>query len=584
MHPSLADAEAEVRRTFGYAALRAPQRRAIAGVLAGQDTLVVMPTGGGKSVCFQVPALLLEGLTIVLSPLVSLMKDQVDALVRRGIPAAGVHGGVSAALQADAVSRAVQGCLRLLYVAPERLAVGRTLSALARARVALLVVDEAHCISEWGHDFRPAYRGIGAVRHAVGMPPAIALTATATPEVRRDIVAICGLRSPVEVVSGFDRENLHYSVQHVGNAGQRDKRLKSLVLARTGPTVVYAQSRGRTERIATALRRAGAPALAYHAGQDPALRRRTQDRFMRGDIDVIVATSAFGMGVDKPDVRLVVHDALSPSLEAYYQESGRAGRDGAPARCVLLYARGDRRAPEHFIAAAAPPREVVEAVARAIHHAPRGTGLDVRTLARATRTPPARVAGALAILERAGVLVDDAGDRHVVWVRLLATAARVASLTTVDSADRALLRGLWRASRGTIARGACVPLDALPPGLGRVGLPAALDRLQAAALLVWQWPGAGRRPAARCEVHGPDILPALAVNWEAIDARRRVAQSRLTAMVRYAEARTCRRAVLLAYFGDVPRCRPCGGCDRCGGTAAAGRARPRHPLSFGHAR
>jgi ATP-dependent DNA helicase RecQ len=565
MPPSLTDAEAVLRRAFGYASLRAPQRRAIAAVLAGRDVLVVMPTGGGKSLCFQVPALLLDGLTVVLSPLVSLMKDQVDVLVRRGITAAGVHGGVSPAMQADALAAAVRGRVRLLYVAPERLAVGRTLAALARSRVALLAVDEAHCISEWGHDFRPAYRAVREIRRALGTPPAIALTATATPEVRRDIADVCGLRAPVQIVAGFDRVNLRYSVQRVANAKRRDAQLASLVLSRAGPAVVYAQSRARTERIAAALRRAGAPAVPYHAGQDPAIRRSTQDRFMRGDVEVIVATSAFGMGVDKPDVRLVLHDALSPSLEAYYQEAGRAGRDGRPAECVLLYAQGDRRSPDHFIAAAAPAREVVEAVARAVGRAPPGAALDIRTLARQTRAPPAHVAGALAILERSGVLVDDPGDRQSVWVRLLATPARIAALCAARGADRSLLQALWRASRGAVARGASVPLDALPPGLAHVGLEAALDRLQSSSVLIWRRPGAGLRPAGDGEGRAmrAGIVGASAVDFEAIDARRRVAQTRLAAMIRYAEARTCRRAVLLEYFGDTAPRVPCGGCDRC---------------------
>lgn len=574
MDPSLADADRVLRRAFGFAALRAPQRRAIAAVLARRDALVVMPTGGGKSLCFQVPALLHDGLTLVLSPLVSLMKDQVDALVLRGIPAAGVHGGLTAGQQADALAGALGGRVRLLYLAPERLAGGRTLAALSRVRVSLLAVDEAHCISEWGHDFRPAYREVQAIRRAVGWPPAIALTATATPEVRRDIEAVCALHAPVRVVAGFDRANLRYSVHRVGNVRQRDARLAALLLARRGAAVVYAQSRGRTERIAGLLRRSGVPAAAYHAGQAAALRRATQDRFMRGEDSVIVATSAFGMGVDKPDVRLVVHDALSPSLEAYYQEAGRAGRDGSPGECVLLYARGDRRFPEHCITVAAPGRRLVEAVARAAARTSRtaphtaaqatdGADLDVTALARETGAAPALVAGALAVLERAGGVIRDAGDRNAVWVRVLATPARIASVCPPDGAERALLRALWAASRGAIARGATVPASALPPGLAYVGLPATLDRLQAASLIVWRTPGASRQLGPGAGDAG--VLDAIVarVDWAALDARRRVAQARLSAMIGYAEARGCRRAALLAYFGDAPLRVPCGGCDRC---------------------
>ncbi|HVZ47470.1 MAG TPA: ATP-dependent DNA helicase RecQ, partial [Gemmatimonadaceae bacterium] len=381
MTATLADAERVLQASFGYSSLRPPQRRAIAAVLRGRDTLVVMPTGGGKSLCFQVPALLLDGLTVVLSPLVSLMKDQVDTLVRKGIAAAGLHGGLAAGEQADAIGAALRGDVRLLYVAPERLVAGHTLQALRRVRIALLAVDEAHCISEWGHEFRPAYRELMAIRAPLGMPPTIALTATATPDVRDDIVAVCGLRAPVRITAGFDRPNLHYRVHRVGRARERTNRLASLVAARDGAAVVYAQTRSRVERLAALLRRAGVPAVPYHAGQQRDVRRRTQDRFMCGDADVIVATSAFGMGVDKPDVRLVVHDAIPASLESYYQEAGRAGRDGKPSRCLLLYARADRRSPEYFIRSASPTRAAVTAVhaaaVRATRAAPAAAWIDV---------------------------------------------------------------------------------------------------------------------------------------------------------------------------------------------------------------
>ncbi|MEA3246368.1 MAG: RecQ family zinc-binding domain-containing protein, partial [Gemmatimonadota bacterium] len=373
--------------------------------------------------------------------------------------------------------------------------------------------------------------------------------------------------------ASFARPELILSAER--KRGNVEKKVVELVTARPNRSgVVYAGSREKTETLAQALRDAGVPALAYHAGLEKWLRAQRLEEFLEADAAVMVATIAFGMGVDKPDVRLVVHDALSPSLEAYYQEAGRAGRDGLPGECVLLYARGDRRFPEHCIAVATPGRRLVEAVARAAARTSRtpprtaaqatdGAALDVTALARETGAAPALVAGALAVLERAGGVIRDAGDRNAVWVRLLATPARITNECPPDGAERALLRTLWIASRGAIACGATVPVAALPPGLAFVGLPAALDRLQAASLIVWRTPGAGRQlsPGAG-DASVFDAIVAR-VDWAALDARRRVARARLAAMICYAETRGCRRAALLAYFGDSPVGVPCGGCDRC---------------------
>jgi ATP-dependent DNA helicase RecQ len=338
-----------LKDAFGYSDFRPGQQRAMSSVMAGRDTLVVLPTGGGKSLCFQVPALLLPGLTVVVSPLISLMKDQVDALAARGLPAAFINSTLSYADVADRFARAERGELRLLYVAPERFDSGSAGDRLCAAGVSLLAVDEAHCISEWGHDFRPSYRRVRAIRTALGDPPTVALTATATPAVRQDIAEQLGLREPETVVTGFDRRNLHYHVIRTRNDAEKDATLIDLLRSHPGQAVVYATTRKAVDRIAAAVDAAGVPVRGYHGGQEDDERRAAQDDFMHERVRAIVATNAFGMGIDKANVRLVVHHTMPGSLEAYYQEAGRAGRNGRRANCVLLHAFQDRFTHEFLI-------------------------------------------------------------------------------------------------------------------------------------------------------------------------------------------------------------------------------------------
>jgi ATP-dependent DNA helicase RecQ len=331
-------------RHYGYSAFRPAQRKVIQSVLAGRDTLAVLPTGGGKSVCFQVPSLVLPGLTVVVSPLLSLMQDQVEAARQRGLPAAALNS-TQEPEERDAVLAALaDGCVRLLYVSPERLE--RLAGALPRlgAPVSLLAVDEAHCISEWGHDFRPSYRLLLAARIRLGRPPVVALTGSATPDVRRDIAASlrlgAGRRWDLHLDS-FDRPNLFFRVVRVPAESGRFPALLGELSARRGTAIVYAPTRRVTEGLARSLHYAGYRSAAYHAGLDRARRREVLHRFLGGELDVVTATSAFGMGIDKPDVRVVVHWTMPPTPESYYQEAGRAGRDGGPSRCVLLFRKGD---------------------------------------------------------------------------------------------------------------------------------------------------------------------------------------------------------------------------------------------------
>jgi len=342
------DPVALLRRHFGYPGFRPGQEELVRAVLQGRDAFGVLPTGGGKSVCYQVPALAQEGLTLVVTPLVSLMEDQVGRARGVGLRASHLSAVQSAQDRRETLARASDGGLDLLFVAPERLELPSFRDALRGIDVRLLAVDEAHCISEWGHDFRPSYRRIAAI-HAILRCPTLALTATATPPVRADIHENLGLRAPFTVVRSFDRPNLSWRVREVGAKIERASAVYRLLRAHRGTAIVYAPTRRTVDGVRDRLAAWGVRAGAYHAGLPGAERTAVQGAFMAGDLRVVVATNAFGMGIDKADVRLVVHVQLPLTLEAYYQEAGRAGRDGAPALCVALYSRRDGRLGRRFV-------------------------------------------------------------------------------------------------------------------------------------------------------------------------------------------------------------------------------------------
>jgi ATP-dependent DNA helicase RecQ len=337
-----------LERWFGFPSFRPSQEAIVRDVLAGRDVFALLPTGGGKSLCYQLPALLTEGLTVVISPLIALMKDQVDAMGTAGVPATALNSSLDwheLRRRLDALER---GEVKLLYVAPERLTLPGFSDDLERWGVARFVVDEAHCISEWGHDFRPEYRRIAPLRERFRDVPFCAFTATATARVRDDIVAQLGLIRPAVHVASFDRANLTYRVLH---APRTVEALLAWLRARPDDEagIVYCGSRANTEKLADALNAAGVPALAYHAGLENTTRAQRQERFIRDDVRVMCATIAFGMGIDKSNVRFVVHWDVPRSLEGYYQETGRAGRDGLPAECAWFFAYGDVARAERFV-------------------------------------------------------------------------------------------------------------------------------------------------------------------------------------------------------------------------------------------
>src|SRR6266436_1752883 len=338
---SLDAARTILRDRFGHARFRVHQLKVLGPLLAGRNVLAVLPTGAGKSLCYQVPALLRKGLTLVVSPLISLMQDQVGALRRRGIAAAYVNSQLDAGQRRVILDAATAGRLVLLYCAPERLgSLTRRLRA-ADTRLSLFAIDEAHCITEWGNEFRPVYRRLGVFRSLLGRPPTIALTGSATPAARADILHVLRMPDAEVVVTSFDRPNLHFGVRRVRDDRERFAVIRQRVRDADGASLIYAPTRRLTELITRALLRSSVRAAPYHAGLSASVRRRVLRAFLADQVCVIVATSAFGMGIDKPDVRQVLHWGPPPTLEAYYQEAGRGGRDGRPAECLILWRRQD---------------------------------------------------------------------------------------------------------------------------------------------------------------------------------------------------------------------------------------------------
>ena len=503
MPTDLALAHRLLKKHFGFPTFRPGQERLVVAGMSGRDALGVLPTGGGKSLCYQVPALALPGLTLVLSPLISLMEDQTTRALAAGIPAALLTSGLSNHERQDVLRRAVEGQLKLLFVALERLETASFVDALDKMLVSLVAVDEAHCIAEWGHDFRPSYRRIGFLRRSV-QAPFMALTATATPKVREDIVAVLGLVNPVRMVGSFDRPNLSWHVQRADDHRSKLCALRRMVRQEKGAVVVYAGTRRVVEAIRVDLSRLGVPATAYHAGLDAGPRSSAQHDFLAGKTRVVVATNAFGMGVDKSDVRLVLHYQLPGTLESYYQEAGRAGRDGAAARCVALHGRHDHRLHETFIDRARPSVRTLKKAHRTLRTIV-GTGmrgpLSVGRAAREARCTDEEFLGVLEVLERIG-------------------AVRVYRGSGPRGSERCLVGN---------KEPSCLSESESESDSGHELLDVAL------------------RPGH------PD--------WAGPRRLREGALASLGAVRKYAAAGRCRRAVLLDYFGDVTAA--CGGCDLC---------------------
>ncbi|HKP83673.1 MAG TPA: ATP-dependent DNA helicase RecQ [Pyrinomonadaceae bacterium] len=403
MH-SLTDAIASLQRHFGFEDFREGQREVIGSILEGKDAVVVMPTGSGKSLCYQLPAMILDGATLVVSPLIALMKDQVDALQARGLPATFINSSISESEQHARIEALRRREHKLVYVAPERFRSGRFNSALQQVPISLFAVDEAHCISTWGHDFRPDYLRLKNVIKSLGKVQTLALTATATPYVRSDIIQQLGLNQPQTFVSGFDRPNLSIEVVHTEKEKEKISRIRALAQRVGGSGIIYASTRKAVEQVGAKLKAVNLRVSEYHAGMSDGVRVKAQEDFMSGRTQMIVATNAFGMGIDKPDIRFVVHYQMPGSIEAYYQEIGRAGRDGLPSTCVLLFNYADKNTHDFFIEGSYPDFSVIKQVYDSLAATElRRIELSTAEIARRTgERNEMAVQSALYMLERAG--------------------------------------------------------------------------------------------------------------------------------------------------------------------------------------
>ena len=353
--------ESALQEYFGMPSFRSPQRAIIDSVLAQKDSLVVMPTGGGKSLCFQLPALLLPGVTLVVSPLIALMKDQVDALQARGLPAGLLNSSQTLEQQRETLDAIRNRTLKMVYVAPERFRSQAFLNALPKDAISLFAIDEAHCLSQWGHDFRPDYMRLGEARKAIGNPPCIALTATATPDVQLDIMKSLEMKNPAEFVAGFSRDNLSFKVRQANSDNDKLQALQALIKQHT-TGIIYCATRKSVDAVARKIEHLTSSVIRYHGGLSDSDRSAAQEQFMNGGANIVVATNAFGMGIDRADIRFVCHYEMPGSVEAYYQEGGRAGRDGKPSVCEMLFSYADKRVQDFFIDGANPGKALISEI------------------------------------------------------------------------------------------------------------------------------------------------------------------------------------------------------------------------------
>jgi ATP-dependent DNA helicase RecQ len=552
-----------LQKYFGFTDFLEGQREVIESVLASQNAVVVMPTGGGKSLCFQLPALMLDGVTLVVSPLIALMKDQVDALAARDIPTTFINSSLGYAETNKRLSEIRRGLYKLVYVAPERFRSQAFMDTIATVKVRLFAVDEAHCISHWGHDFRPDYLRLKDAVDRLGHPQIIALTATATQKVRADISEQLGLTEPRYLVAGFDRPNLALRVVHVSSEKEKLDTLKRVIKTSGGSGIIYAATRKSVEQISAKLKMAGLSVEPYHGGMGELERTRAQDSFMTARVQAIVATNAFGMGIDKRDIRFVVHYHLPGSIEAYYQEVGRAGRDGLPADCLLLFNYADTRTQQFFIEGNHPPPELI----RRVYHEIASFGLEkiemsARELAqRLGEKNDMSIYSALVILEKAGHIERGRSTDKNIIARLTARVDVALEQVDGESTEGAVLRELIFNQDINDRDQTEVDLNVMARALdldeGRIR--RALRGLTSRGVISHRNVYQGR--GIRLLDDPPSLT--LRIDTKELAARAAAEQWKLRKMLDYCYHKACLRRFILNYFGDRKKLERCLTCSVC---------------------
>ena len=541
-----------LKEIFGFDSFRPGQEAVIRAVLEGRDTLAVMPTGGGKSLCYQIPALMRQSLTVIVSPLISLMKDQVDSLLQSSVAdAAALHSGLPPEERWEVERKVRTGEIRMLYVAPERLRSLEFVLSLRRAGVGLFVVDEAHCISEWGHDFRPDYLFLPRAVRDLGSPPVLALTATATPRVRQDIRRSLGMRDPHVEVTSFNRPNLTYRVVPVEKKKEKLARILDVIRSSPPPGIVYATTRKECDELAAELRSSGVDAAAYHAGMGAARRNEVQERFMTDEVGVVVATIAFGMGVDKPNVRFVIHAAVPGSLPAYIQESGRAGRDGEAAECVVLYRGADVGRRKRLVTLNTSGEDEVSSFFRGLVGVERDGRVNAPfgSLAALGGVEPDAAGIVLGSLEDSGLVSRGYDLWSEVEVRRL--DEEPGDLREEVTAVHAALPGAGSVGLSELARKVGLRPAVVQGAIYRMMVDGIAEVVPRGALV-----DVRLKTTSLDEESRRDIASRL-------KGRASTAYAQIRDVESYANLSACRREHLLRHFGDTEEVAPCSGCDFC---------------------